>query len=267
MRLSTTIKTPNQKLLVFWIHIFERTTTTTTDQQSNMARSKDAIERRAQKRNKSVAEQSQADLKDMKKQQEQEIAKRRKTEHDNREQRHVKKDDTALTTTEKVKLPTEEATPVTESSTVEPPESKVENVDSHQESEVGSGAARPGGQAPFRDPLAEPGAWYCQGCGNHNFASRNKCHSKTCPEKRPAGVFVPPRFKKPNTRHDESTSRKQVWAKQADGNTLEQNRLLREKFVETGGEGMEEEDVERAKILIARDERKKNKKKKRSRVQ
>jgi hypothetical protein len=235
-----------------------------------MARSKDAIERRAQKRSKSVAEQSEADLRDMKKQQEKEIAKRRKMESDNREQRHVKKDETALTTAaEEVespsKTPKEEAPPVTESSTAETPQSKDENVESQQESDANSGAAR-SGQAPFRDPLAEPGAWYCEGCGNHNFASRNKCHSKTCPEKRPAGVFVPPRFKKPNTRHDESTSRKQVWAEQADQNTLEQNRLLREKFVETGGEGMEEEDVERAKILIARDERKKNKKK-RSRAQ
>jgi len=50
-----------------------------------------------------------------------------------------------------------------------------------------------------------------------------------------------------------------VWAQQADANALSRNQELRQQYTETGGEGMSTEDIERAKILIARDKRKKEK--------
>jgi hypothetical protein len=37
------------------------------------------------------------------------------------------------------------------------------------------------------------------------------------------------------------------------------NKTLRRRYVATGGEGMSEDDIERAKVLIARDERKRQK--------
>ena len=37
------------------------------------------------------------------------------------------------------------------------------------------------------DPLKEDGAWICPTCGNHNFASRKSCNSKTCKTIRPGG--------------------------------------------------------------------------------
>jgi hypothetical protein len=64
-------------------------------------------------------------------------------------------------------------------------------------------------------------------------------------------------------RHDVNTSKTQSWAVQSDDVTLAQNRELRRKLAESPGgtgEGMDEEEVKRAKTLIARDERKKQKK-------
>lgn len=122
------------------------------------------------------------------------------------------------------------------------------------------------------DPaLSEPGAWICVGCGNHNFASRHACHSKTCDRTRPAGVPVPPRYRHPaprdgahastkDRRHDPSTSKTLQWAKQAGTETLEKNQDLRQRYRETGGEGMEEGDAARARLLLERDARKKQKK-------
>lgn len=113
------------------------------------------------------------------------------------------------------------------------------------------------------DPaLNEPGSWICPGCKNHNFASRNACHSKTCDEKRPAGIPVPPRFQHPTAkpRHDPDTSKTMKWAEQASTDTVENNQALRKRYKETGGEGMTQADVTRAKLLLERDERKKQKK-------
>jgi Zn-finger in Ran binding protein and others len=179
------------------------------------------------------------------------------------------------------------------------------------------------------DPLREPGAWKCPGCGNENFASRNWCNSKTCDQRRPDHIPAPSgrAYKKPKvdfsknhyqpnpfdeegawncpkcqfqnfasrerckgfqcqerrpttaegsdpttkiggsaassrqSRHDPETSKVLVWSKQADSITLNKNQELRKKFQESnGGEGMLAEDIERAKILIARDERKRQKK-------
>lgn len=123
---------------------------------------------------------------------------------------------------------------------------------------------------PPDERLDEVGAWKCPQCGNHNFASRNWCHSKTCDQRRPSDIPRPPRsnnseytsaYSKPS-RHDPETSKKLVWAKQADQSTLSTNQQLRKRYKDTGGEGMSAEDVERAKLLIARDERKREKKRK-----
>jgi predicted RNA-binding Zn-ribbon protein involved in translation (DUF1610 family) len=111
------------------------------------------------------------------------------------------------------------------------------------------------------NPLDEPGAWKCPGCGNHNFPSRHKCRSTTCDEKRPLGVFVPPRRIQPKpTRHDTVTSKKQSWGEQAGKDKILHNQELRQRYLEKGAEGMSEEDIVRAKQLIERDERKKMKK-------
>lgn len=110
-------------------------------------------------------------------------------------------------------------------------------------------------------PLDEPGAWACGSCGSKNFASREVCYNRSCLQPR---LFSTTPLKgsnsKSNPRHDEATSKKLIWASQADRSTIEKNQELRRRYLDTGGEGMELQDIERAKILIARDERKKRKK-------
>jgi hypothetical protein len=71
-----------------------------------------------------------------------------------------------------------------------------------------------------------------------------------------------PTTPKPAPRHDEETSKTLTWAKQANKATLSKNQELRQLYQDTSGEGMSPEDVERAKTLIARDERKRQKKEK-----
>lgn len=70
-----------------------------------------------------------------------------------------------------------------------------------------------------------------------------------------------PRKKQNNPRHDVETSKKLVWARQSDSKTISRNKELRELFRQTGGKGMDTEDVERAKVLLARDHRKQERKK------
>lgn len=64
-----------------------------------------------------------------------------------------------------------------------------------------------------------------------------------------------------SSRHNEVTSRKLLWAPQGDPMRISRNHELRLQFHQTNGVGMDEDDIQRAKVLIARDERKKNKKK------
>jgi hypothetical protein len=66
------------------------------------------------------------------------------------------------------------------------------------------------------------------------------------------------------SRHDKETSKKLVWNRQADTKTLSKNQELRQRYKETSGEGMDAADVERAKLLIARDQRKQEKKTKKN---
>lgn len=65
-------------------------------------------------------------------------------------------------------------------------------------------------------------------------------------------------------RHNVETSKKLVWARQSDSKIISKNEELRQRYRETGGKGMSAEDLERAKLLLARDERKQEKKKKKN---
>ena len=128
------------------------------------------------------------------------------------------------------------------------------------------------------DPLKEPGAWKCVSCGNRNYASRDICYSKSCDQRRPeeSSAVAEAEVRRKRTRdtsanpnlqqhrqrrHDELTSKKLVWSKQATPQVISKNQELRQQYLQTNGDGMSLEDIERAKILIARDERKKQKKK------
>jgi hypothetical protein len=116
------------------------------------------------------------------------------------------------------------------------------------------------------NPLDEPGSWVCHRCSNHNFPSRNICHSKTCQERRPCGIMKPSKVikidkKRKNVmRHDPKTSKKLKWAEQADASKIAENQELRKRYSESGGEGMAQADIIRAKTLLERDERKRQKK-------
>ena len=108
------------------------------------------------------------------------------------------------------------------------------------------------------NPMTEPRAWICPACGNHNFASRRSCHSITCNERQPTDGANRPNKR---ARHDRTASKTSTWsAAQADPSTIEDNRKLRQRFMETKGEGMDEKERERAQTLIARDARKREKK-------
>lgn len=109
------------------------------------------------------------------------------------------------------------------------------------------------------DARDEEGAWTCPSCQYRNFASRDVCKGLSCQEQRPDHAIS---FSSKNSRHDPATSKQLVWSKQADSATMSKNQELRKQYHETGGKGLSEEDVERAKILISRDERKRQKKEK-----
>lgn len=102
--------------------------------------------------------------------------------------------------------------------------------------------------------LKDPGAWTCPVCRNENFASRRVCRSNTCHEKRPSHVVVPPK------KFIQNPSRPEMkWAKQASAVQISANETLRKRFLD-GDTDLTEQEVERAKILRARDERKRKKK-------
>jgi hypothetical protein len=205
-----------------------------------MARSEEAIKKRAVKRQRTEEEQRKGDRVEIKRQEEKEAAKRQR-----REMVRPWMVETAPTANSTEEFPQIERRPP-------PPRARYDNnrtrMDTNHPSDKSS-----------RDPLQEGGAWKCPQCDNQNFASRNVCNSKTCDQQRPDHIVVPPRQNKPKPRHDEGTSKTLNWGKQADKKTLADNQGLRKQFLETGGKGMSEEDVERAKVLITRDERRKQK--------
>jgi len=123
------------------------------------------------------------------------------------------------------------------------------------------------GAGATKAALDEDGAWLCGSCGNQNFASRKICNSKTCRQRRPKpGEVVLPLSakidKKPDTKSD---SKKPAhlpalaWPEQAGPERIEYNRLLRERHARDP-DSLTEEEKERADQLVARDERKKDKK-------
>ena len=117
-----------------------------------------------------------------------------------------------------------------------------------------------------RQLIMEPGAWDCPSCSSKNYASRDKCFNRSCGRPRPGTQNTEPVSKLSSSinkrkRHNPETSKQLVWSKQADAKTLTKNRELRERYRSTNGEGMSQEDIDRAKVLIARDERKRQKKK------
>jgi hypothetical protein len=136
--------------------------------------------------------------------------------------------------------------------------------------------------AAYENALNEPGAWKCGSCGNQNFASRSVCRSVTCNETRPpllsgSMAVVPPSSRSsqsptttstrrshrpPTVRHDPETSRTVQWPKgQATRDDIRHNQRLRELYLADGeNASLTPEEMERAKILIQRDERKKEKK-------
>lgn len=104
--------------------------------------------------------------------------------------------------------------------------------------------------------------WICTSCQYENFIFRDVCNGPSCQQPRPSDIIVTTKERKPpkQQRHDPETSKPLVWSKQADPVTLSKNQMLRQRYIETGGEGMSEEEMQRAKVLIERDERKRLKK-------
>ena len=122
--------------------------------------------------------------------------------------------------------------------------------------------AEAGGSGTKRPRVSEPGLNRTERSPGHRGPSRDRGNPRRGPNSTASSRR--PTAKKP--RHDEETSKKLVWARQADSTTLSKNQELRQKYKETGGEGMDPKDLERAKLLIARDERKKERKNKKKKT-
>jgi hypothetical protein len=111
--------------------------------------------------------------------------------------------------------------------------------------------------------MDEAGAWVCSSCGNHNFASRKVCHSKTCDQQKQSSGYERRHENKQQPkkrRHDINTLKIVRWDKNSSVETIQHNQELRRRFQETGGDGMDEADIQRAKVLLERDARKLEKK-------
>lgn len=175
-----------------------------------MARSEAAIRRRAEKRQKSVAEQRKADFAD---------AKRCKERQEAKEAR-------------------DRGAPI--------PDTPI-----------------PDAAALSRTPAAAPTR-----LAGSSTTTTSSTHAAGKPTDR--RTVTPPRQKKKKgVKHDIKRSaggKKKVqvtpakWARQASQEQIERNAALRTQYSETNGEGMSEEDAQRAKTLILRDERKRAKK-------
>ena len=169
-----------------------------------MARSEEAIRRRAEKRNKTVAEQRRADFTDAKKGKERQAAKEAKA-RGAAAAVPIAAPETAATTKTKPPKDGNAANPVKR--TVTPPRKKTKKSAKHKIKRSGAG---------------------------------NNKNQQPAPAAK--------------------------WAKQATQDQIERNAQLRKQYLETKGEGMNEEDVQRAKALILRDERKKAKKAERAKM-
>jgi hypothetical protein len=107
----------------------------------------------------------------------------------------------------------------------------------------------------LRQSDAPPSHGHNAKCTDDSRKRKSEMEDQPCEGVRDA----PPqqRHRQPLSRHDEARSKKLVWAPQGDPIRISRNRELRLRFQETKGMGMDETDVQRAKVLIARDERKK----------
>jgi hypothetical protein len=126
-----------------------------------------------------------------------------------------------------------------------------------------------GAAASAEDPnLEEAGSWTCAGCGNHNYASRSNCNTKTCRQSRPANSYPaaggsmtrpsrPPvmAFAKPAV----VELKKLVWPEQGGPEKIKYNEELRARSI-SHPESLDAEETARAAVLADRDARKKVKK-------
>ncbi|GMI42411.1 hypothetical protein TeGR_g4565 [Tetraparma gracilis] len=141
--------------------------------------------------------------------------------------------------------------------------------------------ARPAGLAPAAPPPPAAaggggrGVWICRGCGNDNFMAREVCNTKGCGVERPDDAAPQPAGAGPNYKkrreHKKAASGKGAgglgegektldWAPQAGPEKIAENQRLKEEYARTGGEGMEEGQRERARVLVERERRKREKK-------
>lgn len=238
-----------------------------------MARSAEAIQARAQKRNRSVAEQRRADsLQQQQQQQQSKIMMHGKRQTDD--------------TTTMLQPPT---TAKTNDDVTNKVLSPIMTINRHHDHVADDDHNAADANNTSASSALEPGAWTCPKCHNFNFASRRTCHSKTCDETRPAAATAAyynssnnnsatlfhqrrqPSFGKP--RHDPATSKVVPWtAPPATKEQLEKNRELRQRYLDATAAidkttlaqdaptntstTMTSEEIERARILVARDERK-----------
>jgi len=83
-----------------------------------------------------------------------------------------------------------------------------------------------------------PKDWKCPACGNINWAKRTRCNSKTC---------------------EARAKEKSGWAPQSDEDRINENMELRKRYADDRA-SLTPVELERAEALIARDEKKKQKK-------
>ena len=91
---------------------------------------------------------------------------------------------------------------------------------------------------PAKDADGNPKDWKCPVCGNINWARRTICNSKTC---------------------EARAKEKGSWAPQSDAEKIQENMELRQHFAKDRT-SLTPVELERAESLIARDEKKKQKK-------
>ena len=249
---------------------------------SIMARSKEALQRRAEKRNRTMEEQRKKDAQEIERQIEQRNKKQKKGEAS---LQSATEKSTVSVSTPSSSNP--KATDFLASNSDERNQhlaiSSRKGDASEEDWNMLARNNRPGPTDEQKEILQEPGSWICHSCGNHNFPSRRFCYSKACDVRRPGHLdqthqqgnnrstsYARPgrnsnrgekktKNQKPQ-RHDPETSKQLDWAPNAPRDAINKNMELRKRYQETNGEGMTPEDIARAKLLLERDERKRARK-------
>ena len=101
---------------------------------------------------------------------------------------------------------------------------------------------------------SESEKWLCKKCKNENWLRREVCNSKTCDERRPAGITPPPLHKTTTPAPSAKPSPASSWAPQASDEQIKKNEELLRML--KAGEAMDEESKIRAQVLKKRRERK-----------